>query len=153
MNRFFSQQVPKADWHWLQVLIRCDVAWVFGMKRRLLVDTVGASALEYGLVAALIGVATMGAVFLLGDTVMMSFYMILVAWGENLSPEVEDQLVAFGWERFGGGDGVMTYEEWLPVYDGFCDDCEPPEDEFANFDADFSGDYSYDEWDAYATAW
>lgn len=107
-------------------------------------ESEGATSIEYGLVASLVAVAVMGAVFFLGDSLMWSYYLLAFAvYDEKPPPEV----MAAMWPHVNGGDEI-DLPEYIDLRSKFG---VPKSDEEIAYDFGWAdqddNDYlDYDEW-------
>ena len=100
-------------------------------------ESEGATAIEYGLIASLIAVATMGAVYYLGDTLKWTYFIIaLTVLDEKPPPEILAH----------GGDEEVSLSEYIDMRSKFGDSVEEITYDFGYADQDDNDYLDYDEW-------
>ena len=112
-------------------------------------DDKGATAIEYGLIAALVAVGTIASIGMIGNNLGATFFAIVGSMGggyydEGPSPE---QIPAF-YDQYGGGDAVDR-TEMQTILDNECPpegECPTVDEMFTEYDTNLSDDLDWDEW-------
>jgi pilus assembly protein Flp/PilA len=105
----------------------------------------GATATEYGLLAALISVVVLAAMSLLGTRLIIVFYMVASILGNTkISPYVMDLFFA---EADVDEDDLVDELEFDIFFDPWISANIGPDDKFVDYDLDLSGDLDSLEWD------
>ncbi|MBT3223016.1 MAG: Flp family type IVb pilin [Proteobacteria bacterium] len=119
------------------------------------VDRRGATSIEYGLIAALIAVAILSALALLGNSLDDMFKMIAESTtGLKWQPSPEEVLAFYG--PWGNGDAIdlgelhAGFEGLCQPYWDSCPEGQELDDLFAAYDEDSSSGLEYDEWEVFA---
>ena len=109
--------------------------------------TRGATSIEYALIAALIAIAALAAVMLVGDQLKLRFLVLANVVRDQDVTEPGAELYAAVWPYAHGGDGLLDETEFNyiqqildPRYDSY------EEDEFDEADQNSDESVDYDEW-------
>ena len=115
--------------------------WTFWSRR-------GAAQIEYALIAALVAIASIGALMMLGKSVNMSFWKV-TNFGGDKGPTYEELVAAF--YDHAGSDEELQFSEFEGLVDDFCQPKCPTQrelqDEFLAADQDSDTNIDFDEFE------
>jgi Flp pilus assembly pilin Flp len=75
-------------------------------------ESEGATSIEYGVIASLIAVAILGAVYVLGDTLKWTLFIIAIAMTDDKPPP---EIMAAIWPHVHGGDQEVDLQEYIDM--------------------------------------
>ena len=117
----------------------------------------GATSIEYGLIAALIAIAVLGALSLLGYRVSDLFNAINVNLPGGPVASMRALYNYLDTHNCGNGNGSLVAAEWSDHYYQVCtEDCVAQVDlnsYFYTFDQDTTGELEFDEWSQFSEGW